>query len=161
RDGAPVRARPLTWPRRCLRWVRRRPVLAGLAAVLLVALVGLVAGGGQLYDAELRASAFRRLSDGQRDALDDASARRERVLKEKAAAEQETKRVRLEGRRFRYVTGIREAHEAWKRGQLGRMRELLAGWEQPTDDEPLAGFEHSYLHRLLAVAGQQSFSADE
>src|SRR5262249_53575252 len=68
-DGAPVRARPRTVWRRGLRWVRRRPALAGLAAVLVVALLGLIAGGLLWYDAELRATAFQRLSDEQVEAL--------------------------------------------------------------------------------------------
>src|SRR5262249_25580487 len=38
--GEPVRARPVSRRQRVLRWVRRRPHLAALAALLVLALVG-------------------------------------------------------------------------------------------------------------------------
>ena len=43
-DHRPVRARPLNRPQRVLRWTRRQPVVAGLLALFIIALVAGVTG---------------------------------------------------------------------------------------------------------------------
>jgi tetratricopeptide (TPR) repeat protein len=45
--GEPIQARPVRWPERAIKWVRRRPVVAGLTAALLVVI--LLGGSGGLW----------------------------------------------------------------------------------------------------------------
>src|SRR5262249_7589635 len=44
-DGEPILARPTPWWEKTLKWARRRPAAAGLAAVCLLAVAGLAVGG--------------------------------------------------------------------------------------------------------------------
>ncbi len=57
--GEPVRARPVGWLGRSVRWAQRRPGIAVLVAALVLSLVGLVAGGlvasVRIYQAERQA----------------------------------------------------------------------------------------------------------
>jgi tetratricopeptide (TPR) repeat protein len=52
-DGRPIRARPAGLPERLAKWARRRPALAALLAVSVLALAGLAAGG-VAYERRLR-----------------------------------------------------------------------------------------------------------
>jgi tetratricopeptide (TPR) repeat protein len=52
-DGRPIRARPIGTVGRALKWARRRPAAAGLAAVIGVA-VAAIGIGGWVYNARLR-----------------------------------------------------------------------------------------------------------
>jgi tetratricopeptide (TPR) repeat protein len=54
--GEPIRARPVGLLGRAVKWVRRRPAVAGLLAISAVALLALVAGGWW-YNVELRRQA--------------------------------------------------------------------------------------------------------
>src|SRR5262245_11978949 len=44
-SGQPIQARPVGWPERAVKWVRRRPALAALLAVSAGLLLALLAGG--------------------------------------------------------------------------------------------------------------------
>jgi YD repeat-containing protein len=81
-DGEPIRARPVRWWEKGLRWVRRRPVEAGVSAVLLLA-TGLLAGG---------ASELWRHERARRRADEDARRREEA----RRLAEEEARQVRAE-----------------------------------------------------------------
>jgi serine/threonine protein kinase len=65
--GEPIRARPVRWWGRGLRWARRRPALAVLAAVSAAALSGLILGGWW-YNVRLRAEVRDRITQHDRAA---------------------------------------------------------------------------------------------
>jgi WD40 repeat protein/serine/threonine protein kinase len=69
-DDVPIRARPVGPWERWLRWARRRPAVAGLLAVCLVAILGLTVGGwwynAQLYAANQDAENRRREAERER-----------------------------------------------------------------------------------------------
>src|SRR5262249_28074747 len=134
--GEPTRARPLNAWRRPLRWARRRPAAAAVAAVLGLGAVALAVTGVSLYDARLRATTFERLSDEQKADLehgraDRASARREQRQGEKDLRAVRRSLGRLEGdlraaHRTLYVADVRQARGDWERYDLGAMRRRLA-----------------------------------
>jgi tRNA A-37 threonylcarbamoyl transferase component Bud32 len=57
--GEPIRARPVPWWEKAWRWARRKPAVTGLLAILLVVILGSVAGLTGLY---LNAEQQRRLA---------------------------------------------------------------------------------------------------
>ncbi len=69
--GEPIRARPCGPVRRLVKWARRRPAVAALAAALVLAGAGLAAGGVHYLDQRARALEKelddRRRADGLRD----------------------------------------------------------------------------------------------
>ena len=93
-DGRPIRARPLSAPRRLLRWCRRNPL-----GVTIVALLTLLAAGswGLLWTISLekdRTEAARRQADDNA-----ADARRDKQLAEVNATRALRERQRREERR--------------------------------------------------------------
>jgi WD40 repeat protein len=81
RAGEPVRARPAGAAERAVKWAKRRPAAAALLGVSLLAAASLATLGGLWYSARLRIAA-------EQSWLKEEEARRER-----AAAEQERRRV--------------------------------------------------------------------
>ncbi len=76
REGEPIRARPVGKAEKALKWVKRRPALAALLAVLLLATLGLT-GGGVWFT--LRLDEARRRAEGLAEAEGKA---REETLKQ-------------------------------------------------------------------------------
>jgi serine/threonine protein kinase len=76
--GEPVQARPASGPERLLKWAKRRPALATLAAVSILALLALVLGGA-IYNRLLNQA----LENATRS---EAEAQRQRQLAEAARA---------------------------------------------------------------------------
>jgi serine/threonine-protein kinase len=63
--GEPILARPVSWRERLVKWTRRKPALAALAGVSLLALAGLVTGG-VVYERQLRQALHEKTSEGER-----------------------------------------------------------------------------------------------
>ena len=61
--GQPIRARPVGWPERLVKWVKRRPAVAALTAAVIIVVLGSIAGLTMLY---LNAESQRRLAERQR-----------------------------------------------------------------------------------------------
>jgi WD40 repeat protein/tetratricopeptide (TPR) repeat protein/tRNA A-37 threonylcarbamoyl transferase component Bud32 len=133
-DGEPVAARPVGTPERVIKWVRRRPAVAGLlAAVLVVAAAGLGAFAWQ-YDDALRqkriaeheaglaleqfgvanqrsvelADALRQLGEKNREVEKQAAA--EAALREEAERRYQALRQTAAGARLVEATGLAASH---------------------------------------------------
>jgi hypothetical protein len=146
--GEPVQARRVRAWERGLKWARRRPALAGLAVVGLVALVSVVAGG--LWFA--RAREMERLAQEKEDLRgiaererDEANRQRELAGEQQRIAERErdkANRQRALVRRALYFSRINMADRAWHDNEMGRMEQLLEGLRPgPGEADDLRGFE--------------------
>jgi WD40 repeat protein len=121
----PVSAWPDPWAVRARRWLgRHRPLVAGAAAAVLVALISLGVAAALLGDAGER----------ERLAKVDALEKGEEVKKQSDTL-----------RRELYVAEMNLAQRAWDQAALGRVNELLEKWKEADD---LLGFEWNYLRRL-------------
>jgi WD40 repeat protein/serine/threonine protein kinase len=131
-SGEPTLARPSSLIEKTAKWMRRRPAVASLLAVVALAMFSL-AGGGWWYSGQLRV------------ALDESRAY-ESEAREEAA---EVLKHELTTRRFLHVANVNLAERALATSNVRQARELLAR-DVPGKDEPdLRGFAWHYLHRRL------------
>jgi tRNA A-37 threonylcarbamoyl transferase component Bud32 len=122
--GEPIAARPARAWERAAKWVRRRPAIAALTAVVLMAVAG-VAGIAWRWRVALKNE---RDAKDQRDKLRDA--------------------LRA-SRRQEYFTDMNLAQRDWEDNRIGRVLELLDKYgPQSPDGAELRGFEWHYLRRL-------------
>jgi WD40 repeat protein len=97
-DGKPITARPVGWGERALKWAKRRPAIASLAAVVvLVTLVGFGATFSQYLDALEKTQIANNASRLKGIALEEKDvALAEKALAERdAIAKKETAEIRL------------------------------------------------------------------
>jgi WD40 repeat protein/tRNA A-37 threonylcarbamoyl transferase component Bud32 len=129
----PVSAWEEPWTSRARRWLsRRRTLVVGVAAAVLVAMVGLAVGLVLLAAANDRAHLARIDAEKQRDAA----------------------RLNL------YVSSMNLAGRAWEDGQADRMLELLEAQRPQRATEPdLRGWEWYYLWGLCRSDHLQSHKA--
>jgi tetratricopeptide (TPR) repeat protein len=117
RAGEPIRARPVPWWERVLKWARRRPALAALIGVSVLAVISLLAGS-LWYNAQLQA------------ALREADHQREVAERERELAERERDRA-AEGLRLareavdEYFTRVSESRLLNREGLQPLRKELL------------------------------------
>lgn len=127
--GEPIQARSLGTLERLWKWSRRRPAVAALLMVIVLAIVSLVAGA-LWSNAQLRQANER----------------------EQQRAREAEERERI-GRRHLYAAYLSLAQQAWERGHMARVHTLLEQSipQRGRDDEPepedLCGFEWHYLWR--------------
>jgi WD40 repeat protein/serine/threonine protein kinase len=146
-EDRPIRARRGPPTERLVRWCRRNPVVAGLAAGIALALV--------LGTAVATAFAIQ----ARRNAAEARGFAR-RVTEEARKATDEARRADLEARRAReekrfsdhrlYDAEMILAHQAWQEGATGLAQQYLQAHEpeRPGNPEDLRGFEWYYLRRL-------------
>jgi WD40 repeat protein/serine/threonine protein kinase len=133
-DDRPIRARRISSAEIFVRWSRRNPVVAGLAAALLVAIViGTVLSWMQTINANAQAVL----------ALDAEG----RALEAEAIAKTESARTR----RLLYDADMKLASEVWERddGSPRTVRDLLDAHVPPTTPEDLRDFSWRYQWNLL------------
>jgi Tol biopolymer transport system component len=139
--GEPVQARPVRAWERGLKWARRRPALAGLAVVGLVALVSVLAGG--LWFA--RAREMERLAKEKEELRGIAERERDEASRQR----DEANKPRALVRKAWYFSRINMADRAWHDNEMARMEQLLEELRPgPGAAENLRGFEWYYLWRL-------------
>jgi WD40 repeat protein/serine/threonine protein kinase len=149
--GEPIQARRTPTGERVVKWVKRRPALAGLLAVSCIALVGLVALGLSLWwNAEQRAAAVKDLATAEGELH---HKRAEVQTLEKTAAE--ARRVADEARnrmarevdqsqRSLYALQLAQASVLGKRDPAGGLELLLDERRCPPD---LRDFTWRYAYR--------------
>jgi hypothetical protein len=138
--GEPILARPVGPVARLVKWVHRAPVVAGLLAAVLAALiVGIAASSHFAIKAAARA----------RDAEHQTTLARE----ERGRAERQTEIARAESlasRRHLHAARMNLLERDWENGDLGLAFDLLAA-EQPDRTGPpdLRGFEWYFWRSRL------------
>ena len=127
-NGEPIHARPISRFDRAWRAIRRRPVVSGLAALLVIAIVGGLTG---ITSQWLRANRewIRAEENGKNLAIEEA---------------QKSK--------YLYVAHMNMVQQAWDKGMLRRVRDLLDR-HQPKPGKPdLRSFEWYYYNDLCNAA---------
>jgi hypothetical protein len=157
-EGRPVQARPVTRLERTWKWARRRPALAALAAVSVLATAGLLAGWAAFTvrldealesekqhaatETQLRQEAEDKRREADRHKVEadqqksQAQEARREADKQKELAEQEAARLA--------VTTRRAADHAWEAGRVTDARDFLV--EIPSK---YRGWEWRYRRRLF------------
>jgi WD40 repeat protein len=143
--GEPVRARPVGRVEKALKWARRRPLQALLAAVsVLAAAAVLVVAVGSLFYSKLQAA----YDDSERQRK---IAREAEGKAEAANGRTEEQKQKVEG--LLELMRIERAHSAWREEDVTRTEQILADCS-----EARRNWEWRYLarlcrHDLLPVAG--------
>jgi WD40 repeat protein/serine/threonine protein kinase len=137
-EARPILARPVGRARRLLKWTRRRPAVAGLLAVCLVATVSLLIGSWW------HAVTLQRALDVAEKSRAEAEQQRRAALDEGAIARDREDRVR----RYLYVSDMKQAFAAWSSFRLGETLDLLLRHRPKPQEEDLRGFAWYYLWRL-------------
>jgi WD40 repeat protein len=153
--GEPIRARPATTVERVVKWVKRRPALAALAAVVnlaaLLGVAGLVIGLVVISGKEREAVAAKGAADEARKDAEGANDRlralieREQKTSDELRQERDrTGRLLAEERRTGYLQSIVLAGRELEGQRTGPVEELLL-----RDNRDLRGWE---WHRLYEMA---------
>jgi WD40 repeat protein len=146
--GEPIRARSVGTVERMLKWVKRRPTAAALAATVLLALSALFAGGGW-FNYQLQVERNAALQAGK-EAHDRAEAE-EKALVQVRLEKGQKERQLLRAEWLAYAGQIGLAQRKWQLGNAGPARDVLNAcrWD-------LRGWEHDYLNTLF-YSHQQTF----
>jgi len=159
--GEPIQARRITWMERSWRWCKRKPAMAGMVSVSMVAAVVLVVGGlwyqGKLRQEKLFANQQWQLAKNRlieaNEAREEAEEAKKHALEN--ADEANEARANAEANHKRasellYISDLRRAQTEWEDGNPDRVLSLLA---RHRSEEQLKDFEWYYwLSRCAAGA---------
>jgi eukaryotic-like serine/threonine-protein kinase len=148
----PVEACPPSSVYRFRKFARRNRVAIATAAVVLIALLlGTVVSATQA----IRATRAEQLAEDRLHeetmARNDAERERTEADRQRALADQQRKVAQageFTARRYLYSAQMKLAEEAWERGHVGRVLELLNGQRPVAGQEDLRGFGWYYRWRL-------------
>jgi WD40 repeat protein/serine/threonine protein kinase len=135
-----------------VKWMRRRPAIAGLSAAVFS--VGLIGTAGVLWQWRAADASAREAKEQEKKAIlarDEADTqRKEAKEQEKKAitARDEAERQRDVARRTGYVAHMNLAQRAWEDSHVARVLELLEAERPRQAEADLRGFEWFYLNRL-------------
>jgi eukaryotic-like serine/threonine-protein kinase len=147
-DGEPIVARPIGARERAWKWVRRRPVVSGLAAFCAAAVISLIVGG-IWFNWRLRSvnATLAQANTGLGQA-NTALGQSNRQLGESL---DETRLQRERAMRNLYAADMDRARRAFDAGLTSRALGLLDGYQAPEPGLPdLRGFEWYYLRGLCS-----------
>jgi len=117
----PVQARPPTLLDHAARWARRhRPLVWSAAVTAILAVIGLTVGAIVIADAY--------------------------TLEKHQRARAEARETML--RHYLYAADLKAAHQAWKNGEVPRVREILGRYVPSPGETDLRGFEWGYLDAI-------------
>jgi WD40 repeat protein len=145
-SGEPISARPISAAERTVKWVRRRPAIAGLtAAVFVVAMVG---GAGVLWQWRSAVDNARIARDNERTAKRNEEAAK--AAQKDAQYQRDQLAIALKtSRRDGYFTDLTLAKREWEIANIEQVEQLLGKYgPRSRDGAELRGFEWSYLRRL-------------
>ena len=168
----PIQARPSTAWERSIKWAKRRPAVASLAAAVLVTLVaGTVISTyfafearTQAHDAltqknraDVKATEARANAERADQKAAEATANAERERKERERADEQTRH----GQRLLYAAKMNLVQVAWENNHVGRFSKLLRETQPQQREIDLRGFEWHYWNRLahsyqMSLAGNSS-----
>lgn len=166
-EGRPVEARPLSRRDRFWLWCRREPVIAGLAAGVLVSITtGAILSGLFAWRAIDRADAAETaLANESRAVIKakteekaaraaEATAKAERARADGEAANAQMARVAADERadfaeQLAYVSDMQFVQQSWARGERAEMRVRLERHKPANGSRDRRGFEWYYWERLL------------
>lgn len=140
--GEPTVARPVSAPERLVRWARRSPSTAALAALLVMAVAGLLVGlawhSHQLAAALATAEKARERAEVERQRAEEAA--------QQAAAERRRAEVgELRARQLLYATDMTRALQAWRNKEHLETLAILAEHVPAPGEPDLRGFEWQFL----------------
>ena len=131
-SSRPTLARPLTSAERLVKWCRRRPALAGLVAVSIIAAV-IVAVINVAYIVRLQQA--KQTADDLRNEAEDSA----------TTAQQQEELAN----RYLYAARMRMAYESLEQGDAVQVGRLLEPYEPPSHFADWRGFEWYYLKRRI------------
>jgi WD40 repeat protein/serine/threonine protein kinase len=147
-NGEPIRARPIGASERAWKWVKRRPVVSGLAAFSTATVLSLIVGG-IWFNWRLR-SVNTTLAHANTE-LGQANTALGQSNRQLGESLDETRLQRERAMRNLYAADMDRARRAFDGGLTSRALELLNGFKAPEPGLPdLRGFEWYYLHRLCS-----------
>jgi serine/threonine protein kinase len=137
--GEPIRARRVSPTERLWRWCRRNPVVAGLAASLVLVFLSGFAGVAWKWQEVEWVKLIAREAGHKEDTY--------RVFANQHANQ---------SRRSLYASEMSLAYQEWVAGDIGRARNLLYEQWHRSGLEDLRGFEWSYLWSLCQDGSRQT-----
>ncbi|MEM8911631.1 MAG: WD40 repeat domain-containing serine/threonine-protein kinase [Planctomycetota bacterium] len=149
-EGRPIQARPVSHLEKLVIWSRRNPLVACMAALLIVALLSAAMGSSWA------AIQFREMARVQTGLANDA--RRATIQADRSRVEAEREAFRTEG--LLYASDMRLAGDSIaSAGGIPSVRRLLGKWEPGKTDR--RGWEWYFLHAASNYAAyvQTSFQA--
>jgi WD40 repeat protein len=139
--GEPIEARPVSSLERVVKWAKRKPVIAALAASILVVAAGGIAG--IFWEWRLAEANAKQAREEQGKATVASRA----ALASEAATRQANEQLKdaLRASRFNsYASHLVYAQREWADGNVDQARAML---DDPTESE-FRNFEWRHLHRL-------------